>query len=160
MKGKFHGVVSLLLIFAAVIVALIYMLSLAINLGLVYLAIIVTANPIDLYASCAKCLCREDACSHVLPGKLTRLLPARKQGPYTNGDYFWTGVSLIALLGFPQVWLWQNKTLFFVFWILLVVGLIEILFLVCPRCRNENCPNCNLKETSWRRKKSSSSVPD
>jgi hypothetical protein len=124
MKGKFHGVASLFLIFAAVIIALIYMPTLAINLG-------------------SKCLCREEACSHVFPGMLTRLLPTRKQGPYTIGDYFWTGVSLIALLGFPQVWLWQHKTLFVVFWILLIVGLIEILFLVCPRCQNENCPNCN-----------------
>ena len=146
MKGKFHGVVSLLLIFAAVIIALIYMLTLAGNLGLVYLAIIIVANPIVLYSYCAKCLCREEACSHVVPGMLTRFLPTRKQGPYTWGDYVWTGVPLIVLLGFPQVWLWQNKTLFVVFWILLVVGLIEILFLVCPRCQNENCPNCKLTE--------------
>jgi hypothetical protein len=59
MKGKSHGVVSLVLIFAAVIIALIYMLTLSSDLGLVYLTIIIIANPIVLYSYCAKCLCRE-----------------------------------------------------------------------------------------------------
>jgi hypothetical protein len=122
MKGRFHGVFSLILIFAAVIVALIYMLNLSGRLGLAYLAIILIANPIVLYSYCAKCLCREDACSHVFPGKLTRLLPGRQQKPYTFGDYFWTGISLVALLGFPQIWLWQSKSLFIAFWILLLGG--------------------------------------
>lgn len=144
MDSKFHGVFSLVLIFTTVVIALIYMLSVSAGLGLVYLVIILTSNPIVLYTYCAKCVCREDACSHVFPGKLTRLLPARKQGSYSLGDYVWTGVSLVALLGFPQVWLWQNKTLFVVFWIILLVGLAEILFLVCPRCQNENCPNCKI----------------
>jgi hypothetical protein len=144
MVQKYHGVFSLVLIFAAVGIAFIYMLSFSVKMGLAYLVTFLIANPIVLYSYCAKCLCRENACSHVFPGKLTRLLPARKQSPYTVGDYFWTGISLIALLGFPQVWLWQNKTLFVVFWLLLIVGLVEIFFLVCPRCQNENCPNCKL----------------
>ena len=79
MKDNFHGVVSLLLIFAAVIIALIYLLTLSSDLGLVYLAIVIITNPIVLYSYCAKCLCREEACSHVVPGMLTRFLPARKR---------------------------------------------------------------------------------
>ena len=73
MAGKFHGVVSLLLITAAVVIALAYMLSQSISRGLVYLAILMLANPIVLYSYFAKCLCRETSCSHVIPGKLTRL---------------------------------------------------------------------------------------
>jgi hypothetical protein len=73
MAGKFHGVFSLLLIAAAVVIALAYMLSQSISRGLVYLAILMFANPIVLYSYCAKCICREDACSHFFPGKLTRL---------------------------------------------------------------------------------------
>jgi hypothetical protein len=137
----FHGVISLLLIFAAVAISLIYLLTVSVGLGLVYLVIILVSNPIVLYSYCAKCLCREDACSHVLPAKLTRWLPARKQGPYSFGDYFWTAFGLVALLGFPQVWLWQNKALFVLFWIAIVTSLLEIFFLVCPKCKNENCPN-------------------
>ncbi len=144
MAQRFHGVSSLILIFLAVAVAWVYLLNLSSTGGLVYLSIIIVTTPVILFGYCAKCTCRENACSHVFPGKLTRWLPSRNQGPYTFGDYFWTGISLIALLGFPQIWLWQSKSAFIAFWILLVVGLAEILLLVCPRCKNENCPNCKL----------------
>ena len=146
MVGKFHGVFSLLLILAAVLLALVYMFGKSISWALVYLGIIVLANPFVSYSYCAKCLCRNDGCSHVFPGKLTRLLPSRKQGPYTFMDYFWTSLSLIVLFVFPVPWLWQNKLLFFGYWILLIAGLAEILLFVCRTCRNENCLMCPVSE--------------
>ena len=142
MAGKFHGAFSLLLILAAVVIALVYMLDVSPGWGFCYIAVIIIANPIVLYSYCAKCLCREDACSHVIPGKLTRLLPARKQGPYSFRDYSATAMSLAALVGFPQFWLWRSKGLWILFWILITIGLVEILFFVCRSCRNANCPNC------------------
>ncbi len=147
MAGKYHGVFSLLLILAAVVIALVYMLSVSPGWGFFYIAIIIIANPIVLYSYCAKCLCREDACSHIIPGKLTRLLPTRKPGPYSFWDYFGTAISLIALFGFPQFWLWQSLAIFILFWILLLAGLFEILLFVCRACSNTNCPNCTLPVT-------------
>jgi len=144
MVSKFHGVFSLLFILASVVIAAGYLLGNFTGWGLVYLGIIVLANPIVLYSYCAKCLCREDACSHVIPGKLTRLLPARRQGSYSFWDYFATAIALVALFGFPQIWLWRSKGLLVLFWILLAIGLAEILFFVCRTCRNANCPNCSL----------------
>ena len=146
MRNNFHGVFSLILILASVVIALFYMLGVSPGWGFVYLGVIIFANPIVLYAYCAKCLCRNDACSHVLPGKLTRLLPNRKQGPYTYKDYFWTALSLTALFCFPIPWLWQNKALFLVYLLLLLVGLAEILFFVCRACLNKNCPICSISE--------------
>jgi hypothetical protein len=146
MKNNFHGVFSLILILASVVMALSYMLSVSPGWGLIYLGIIILANPTVLYAYCAKCLCRDDACSHVFPGKLTRLLPARKQGSYTFLDYFWTALSLIALFGFPIPWLWQSTVLYFGYWLLLLFGLAEILFFVCRTCGNENCPMRSISE--------------
>ena len=140
MNQRFHGVLSLVFISVAVIIALIYMQSHSNGLGLFYLLIILFSVPMVLFSYCAKCTCKDKACSHVLPGMLTRLLSQRKQGPYTKGDYFWTGVSLTALLGFPQFWLWQSKLLFVVYWILLLIGLLEILLLVCRVCSDQNCP--------------------
>jgi hypothetical protein len=145
MSGKFHGVFSLLLIAAAVVIALAYMLSNSLGWGLVYLVIIVFAAPIVLYSYCAKCLCREDACSHFFPGKLTRLLPNRKSAPYSFIDYFGTAVSLSIVFGLPQFWLWQNRSFFLLFWVLLAGGLVEILFFVCRACSNTSCPNCYKK---------------
>ena len=146
MRSNFHGVFSLILILASVVIAMSYMLSVSPGWGFAYLSIIILANPIVLYAYCSKCLCRDDACSHVFPGKLTRLLPARKQEPYTFMDYFWTALSLIALFGFPQIWLWHSTVLFFGYWLLLLLGLAEILFFVCRTCRNQNCPMCSIPE--------------
>ncbi len=146
MRGNFHGVFSLIMILASVLIALIYMLNVSPGWGLIYLGTIILANPIVLYAYCAKCLCRDDGCSHVFPGKLTRLLPSRKQGPYTLMDYFWTALSLIALFGFPIPWLWQSNVLFFGYWLLLLIGLAEIPFFVCRTCRNENCPMSSISE--------------
>lgn len=140
MKQKVHGIISLALIFVAVIIALIFMQRQSNNLGILYLLIIVSSVPTILYFYCGKCTCKDGACSHVLPGMLTRLLPKRKQGPYTKTDYLWTTVSLAALLGFPQIWLWHSKPLLVVYWILLLIGLTEILLLVCRACSNQNCP--------------------
>ena len=140
MNQRFHGVLSLVFISIAVIIALIYMQSHSNSLGLLYLLIILLSVPMVIFSYCAKCTCKDRACSHVLPGMLTRLLPERKQGPYTKGDYFWTAVSLAALLGFPLFWLWQSKPLFVVYSTLLLIGLLEILLLVCRACSNQNCP--------------------
>lgn len=140
MKRTFHGVFSLVLILAAVVTALIYILRVSTAWGLVYVGVIVLAHPMVLYAYCAKCACREVDCSHVFPGKLAGLLPPRAPGPYTGVDYLGTALSLIALLGFPQFWIWRSKAVFIAYWILILLGSVEIVFLVCRDCRNENCP--------------------
>jgi hypothetical protein len=146
MKGNFHGIVSLILIFTSVVIALSFMLIISPGWGLGYLIVIIVAIPIILYAYCAKCLCREDACSHVFPGRLTRMLPARKQGAYAFMDYVWTGLAIVVLFAFPIPWLWQNKVLFIGYWLIFFPGLAEILFLVCRTCSNTNCPNCSISE--------------
>ncbi len=146
MRSNFHGVFSLILILTVAVIALFYVLSVSPVWGLAYLGIIILANPMVLYAYCAKCLCRDDNCSHVIPGKLTHLLPSRKQRPYTLMDYFWTALSLMALFGFPLPWLWQSKIFFFGYWLLLLIGVAEILFFVCRTCRNENCPMCSVSQ--------------
>lgn len=146
MRNNFHGVFSLILILASVVIALSYMLNVSPGWGLMYLGIIILASPMVLYAYCAKCLCRDDACSHIFPGKLTRLLPSRKQGAYTIMDYCWTALSLIALFGFPIPWLWRSKIVFIGYLLFILIGLAEILFLVCRACRNQNCPMCSILE--------------
>ena len=140
MKRSFHGVFSLVLILAAVVTALIYIFGVSMAWGLVYVGAIVLANPMALYAYCAKCACREFDCSHIFPGKLAGLLPPRAQGPYTGVDYLGTALSLIVLLGVPQFWIWRNKAVFIAYWIPILLGLVEIRFWVCRDCRNENCP--------------------
>ena len=150
MKSNFHGVFSFILILSSVVLALSYMSIQSLVWGLAYLVVIMIATPVVLYAFCAKCLCRQDSCSHVFPGRLTRLLPDRKQGPYSIADYFWTALGLMVLIVFPIPWLWQSKIIFFVYGSLLIIGLAEILFLVCRTCSNVNCPLCSMSEQKIR----------
>ena len=87
MKQRFHGIISLALIFAAVILALIYIQHHSSGLGLIYLLVIVSSVPTILFFYCAKCTCKDGACSHVLPGMLTRFLPKRKWDVVTAPDF-------------------------------------------------------------------------
>ena len=142
MKARFHGVFSLVLVSLSAIVALMALMTESISMGMLYLVILCVSPLIILYAFCAKCLCREHACSHVFPGRLTRFLPERTQTDYTFSDIFWTAIPLMALFIFPQFWMWQNKLLFILFWVLFLAGLLEILLLVCRGCGNTKCPLC------------------
>lgn len=112
------------------------------RMGILYLALLIGGGALVLWAYCAKCPCRSEACGHVLPGLLTRLLPSRKPGPYTWYNFTLTGLLLLTLVSFPQPWLWQQPPLAWAFWGLLATAMVEILLFVCPRCANPYCPNC------------------
>jgi hypothetical protein len=142
MKGKFHGVFSLVLITVSMIVGIIALFEQSTALGGIYILIILISQPVILYAFCSKCPCREDSCRHVFPGKLTKIFPGREENAYTGWDLFWTSLALAVLFLFPQYWLWKNKILLILFWIPSVVAVLEILNFVCRGCKNFHCPNC------------------
>ena len=137
-----HGMVSLILFKTAVLAALAYLFFKSSIAGLIYLVVISAAVPAILFAYCAKCEARDQHCSHLFPGKMTRWLPSRKQEAYSKTDILATAVSLSAVIIFPQFWLWQNKALLLFFWVVSIMAAIEILLRVCPDCRNHNCVMC------------------
>jgi len=140
MAGRFHGVFSLLLIFGSLVAGVISVFDESWAMGTVYIAIILFSMPMITYSFCSKCMCRIDSCGHVLPGRLTKLLPARKQVGYTALDILGLVVPMMLLLGFPQFWLWKNTPLLIVFWVLVLIGLTEVKLFVCAKCTNERCP--------------------
>ena len=142
MNRTFHGVFSLVLVAISIMAGLISILGESISMGLLYVGIILIVQPIVIFSFCSKCTCRLDGCGHILPGKLTQILPAREQGPYIFWDFFWTAIPLIVLFMFPQFWLWRNKILLIIFWSSCLTGLVEILLFVCRSCTNEKCPVC------------------
>ena len=142
MNRKFHGVFSLALFAISIGAGLISVLGESMSMGLLYVGIILIAPLIVIYYFCSKCTCRSEGCGHVLPGKLTKYLPEREQGPYTFWDVFWTAIPLIVLFLFPQFWLWKNMILVFLFWASCLIGLFELLLFVCRSCKNANCPVC------------------
>lgn len=79
MKSYFHGVSSLLMICIAIIIAL---FSLFDQSGVIiagYILILIFAPVLIVYSYCSKCVCRGYQCGHVFPGKMTKLLPKRKE---------------------------------------------------------------------------------
>ena len=146
MKQPFHGVFSLLLFILAVAGALITLWRQSPWLGLLYLAITGLSAYGILFAYCCKCGVRFDNCSHVFPGRLTLLLPQRKQGPYSFGDIIATGLFLVVILVFPQYWLLKHAATLILFWVLVIAAVAEILIFVCSRCENKQCLMCPNKQ--------------
>ncbi len=81
-----------------------------------------------------------DSCSHVLPGKITKFIPARKPDNYSYKDISALIISLTVLLVFPQFWLWKNKFFLIVFWSLFIMAVVEVRLFVCKNCKNAKCP--------------------
>lgn len=54
---------------------------------------------------------------------------------------------LFVLFLVPQYWLFQNRTLFVAFWIMMGFGAIIVRTGVCPKCGNINCALCPNKKS-------------
>lgn len=145
MKDCFHGVVSLFLIFGAVVVAFVGVSASSPVNALIYGAACVMGAGIMVFSYCSKCACNVKGCGHVLPGKLARLLPARKPGKYCLWDYLGVVFPLGFILVFPQFWLKETPFLWGLFWILVVLAFMEIIIYVCRGCANTNCALQNVR---------------
>ena len=139
MNRRSHGVLSLSLLFGALVVGLVSVFHESAAMGAVYAVIIPLALLTITYSYCGKCSCRLDSCGHVFPARLSRLLPPRTDTNYTYLDLAGVVLPFALLVGFPQWWLFENKVLFAVFWALIVIGLLEIRLFVCRGCSNEKC---------------------
>ncbi len=139
MYSRFHGIFSLFLISVSVLIGLLSIMSESLLMVLLYAMLILISLPTIVYSFCSKCSCR-DSCSHILPGRLSKFLPPRKQGNYTPRDILGVVVPVTALLIFPQPWLWKNIPFLTIFWLLFFIALVEVNIFVCRSCSNEKCP--------------------
>lgn len=139
-KNKIHGVISLLLLAAAIGAALLITFNISKSAGLIYSAITITGSFAIIYSFCTKCPCKNKNCGHVFPGMLTKLLPDRNPGKYTKLEVGIVVLSLTAIIVFPQYFLWSNNSALFIFWTLIIIGVIEIRTYVCNACGNQYCP--------------------
>ena len=103
MNRQIHGILSLVLIAAAVITALAAIFPSSLFWALIYITGILASSLIIVYSFCAKCPCRHTSCGHVLPGALTWFFPRREEGPYTLADTVGVVVPLVFMVVFPQV---------------------------------------------------------
>ncbi|HUI93086.1 MAG TPA: hypothetical protein VLX68_12635 [Chitinivibrionales bacterium] len=148
MQTNTHGMISLFLIFMAIAVALGAVVLKSPLFALIYLGICAICFLNIVFSYCAKCPCREKDCSHGFLGSLTKIMPKRKEGPYTFIDILSTLISIGAILMIPHLWLVYNIPSLILFWLLIIVAALEIIFLVCPDCANKNCYLCPGKSKS------------
>jgi hypothetical protein len=145
MKNRIHGLVSILLAIFALVLGLYSVISQSLVYGLMYAAVMTVSPFIIGYAFCSKCPCKVDSCGHVFVGKITKYVPERKQGSYTMIDYIAVCIPVLVLIAFPQMWLWDNKILFGIFWVCFMAAGIDVIFFVCTRCGNKECAMCRNK---------------
>jgi hypothetical protein len=136
---RFNGVMSILLVFAALTIGVVVVFRRSMALGFVDLALAVLWPFPAAWFFCAKCPCRLD-CGHVILGAITRILPERKPAPYTWGEAIGMIIPALAAFAFPQYWLWQNTAAFVFFWVLCAAGAVQARFGVCTGCGNTYCP--------------------
>lgn len=139
LNARFHGVMSIGLVGVSVGLAAVVMFQVSVALGVVYLIGCAVAPLAIVYAYCAKCPCRSH-CAHVIFGKLAVALTNRQPGPYSRGEVAVVVVTLLWLLGLPQIWLWRWLGLFVAFWLLNAVAVLQIRLVVCRSCENVFCP--------------------
>jgi hypothetical protein len=140
MNRQIHGILSLLILAAAVITATVAILQTSVIWALLYIIGIFLSCLVVVYSFCTKCPCRNTSCGHVIPGKLTRFFPPRQEGPYTFGDRTGVVVPVVFMIVFPQYWLLSQPTYFYLFAGLCLVAAADIQFFVCKGCSNRNCP--------------------
>ncbi len=148
MENRLHGIVSLVFIAGAFLIAFLIILKSSIFAGLLYGALVLIGSLVIVYAFCTKCSIRTSGCRHIFPGKLTAWLPARPQTAYTLPDYLTVGVVLIVLIVYPHRWLLEHLGSLLVFWFFLAAGLTEIVRFVCKGCGNWGCLVCRLRNKS------------
>jgi len=134
-----YGVTSLIFILTAILLADLDLFENKSVWGIVYALVILTSSFLIIYVFCAKCPCKNE-CRHIIPGRLARAFKSKTSGPYSKIENAIVVILLLLLIGFPQIWLWNSTDLFFAFWILIIIGLIQIRTVVCKGCKNSFCP--------------------
>lgn len=138
MSTRFHGMMSLVLVGVAVVIAAVVMAQASVGWVAGYGVLSLAGMMGIFYAFCAKCPCKA-CCAHVLPGKIAGLFP-RTPGPYSNVEKAVVVVIMLAVFGMPQPWLWGHWAAFAAFWVLTAIGVAQILTFICHSCPNMHCP--------------------
>lgn len=140
MNRQTFGVLSLLLILAAVLTAAYAIYQFSLFWTLLYIVGLMLSSLVIIFSFCTKCPSRVRDCSHVIPGKLTRFFPRRPEGDYTLRDKAGVVVPLVFLIVYPQYWLLIQPAYFVLFAGLCLGAAAMIQFFVCKGCTNCSCP--------------------
>jgi hypothetical protein len=147
MNYKIPGVASLMLMFAAVLVATYQMYTVSVFLGTAFIIAITFSLVNMLYFYCRKCPhAASNTCRHVIIGWIVvKLFKTTAPTKYSTKEMLLSMLPIVTVILVSQYWLIQNDKLFVVFWILMIEAVVIIRVLVCGECGNFNCVLCKNK---------------
>ena len=126
MFNKIHSYIFLISLLSYLCIGFYTIIIQSFIAGIIYLIILVIDSFIMAYFCCTKCRFNKAPCRHIIPGILTRYLPKPKQKEFkiykTQLSLYLTTAIIIII---PQYWLWNFKYLFVIFWILVIINIIE-----------------------------------
>lgn len=153
MTYRHHGLTSMVLFTAAVLIAMAVMARSSWPAVAGYVIVNLISAFGIAYTYCAKCTCRQHACSHFVMGKVADWLPQRPQGPYTTGDYLGMLAAAGIVFVYPLYWLWKAPWWLAAFFLVGAIACADIMLAVCPHCKNTRCPSAG-----WKGKKGTADV--
>lgn len=140
MNRQQHGLISFLMVCLAAIIGCTAIAQSSILLAILYLCIVALCGLVILYSYCCKCPCRLTSCAHLIPGRLTTVLPRRMVGKYALVDFIGFAVPMIIIILFPQYWLVKKVPYLVAFWLLIIIAIADSYSVVCIGCENRFCP--------------------
>lgn len=114
-------------------------LSANLLLGGIYIILLLFSIILVSYSYCTKCSSCQKKCAHPQIGLIRKYLPHRIKVDYKFYDYVGIIPYIIIAQFIPQYWLWQNKIMFAIYWILSILVLSGILVSLCRSCENKFC---------------------
>jgi len=144
MKNLPHGIISLIFAGIAIFMGIVAVFADNMLVAILYVIANLLGFLIIVYSFCTKCAGRTK-CGHIILGKITKFLPSREQSNYTFFDYAGVVVPFLFIVVFPQFYLIKHIWMLVLFWILMLIAVVEINKYVCTACVNSKCPMCKNK---------------
>jgi hypothetical protein len=131
MMVRFHSYVFSITLFAYLFLGLYAILIQSIIAALLYFSFIVFFAFFIAYFCCTKCQSTYVSCLHKFPGILARLFRMRTKKRFTKSELYIIYITTSIIILIPQIWLWEIKIVFVLFWICVLFNVFEnrILFL-------------------------------
>ncbi|MEL7656011.1 MAG: hypothetical protein AAGU75_08895 [Bacillota bacterium] len=144
MNYKIPGLLSIILFFSAMGIADYQLFTVSAMLGFA----LVIGFPLTLlntlYFYCRKCPhVTQKNCRHVIFGFIVyKLFKPLEPSKYELKEIISAILPMAIVIMLSQYWLIQNRNLFIVFWVLMLISIITIRVSVCTVCGNSNCTMC------------------
>ncbi|MBN1959415.1 MAG: hypothetical protein JW841_00590 [Deltaproteobacteria bacterium] len=138
-RRNFFGITSVILIYTALTIGIIFSLQHSLWLGITCIAISAFWLLPVAWLFCRKCPVRLN-CPHVILGSITKTMPPTVIKPYSRFELFGTLIAILVFVITPQYGLWPHKFWLLLFWIFIAIAAIMARLGLCPTCEHKNCP--------------------